>query len=118
MGSLAQKEHNCIAKEFEECLEALNAITQTEDLALAATREELNLVCSDPLSQGYEYSCRKPQHAAHIITDPSVCLAVGRRQSRSYVCAGVLQTYTRPVAGKSGKERRFARPYYFLPLFN
>ncbi|GFQ90493.1 uncharacterized protein TNCT_320261, partial [Trichonephila clavata] len=68
-GSLAKKEHNCIAKEFEECLEALNAITQTEDLALAATREELNLVC------------RKLQHGVRCIDDHSYrCFTAGQRR--------------------------------------
>ncbi|GBN22970.1 hypothetical protein AVEN_185203-1 [Araneus ventricosus] len=67
--SLAEKEYNCTAKEFEECLEALNAITQTEDLALAATREELNLVC------------RKLQHGVRCIDDHSYrCFTAGQRR--------------------------------------
>ncbi|CAL1277103.1 unnamed protein product, partial [Larinioides sclopetarius] len=69
IGSLAEKEYNCTAKEFEECLEALNAITQTEDLALAATREELNLVC------------RKLQHGVRCIDDHSYrCFTAGQRR--------------------------------------
>ncbi|GFX27608.1 hypothetical protein TNCV_4996631 [Trichonephila clavipes] len=34
------------------------------------------------------------------MTDPPSCRTVGRRQSRSYACAGAFQTYTRPVVEK------------------
>ncbi|GFT08504.1 RNase H domain-containing protein [Trichonephila clavipes] len=41
--------------------------------------------------------------AAVIMTDPPSSLTDGRRQSWSYSCAGVLQTCTRHVVGKSVK---------------
>ncbi|GIX68466.1 uncharacterized protein CDAR_500411 [Caerostris darwini] len=68
--SVAKRDHhNCTAKEFEECLDALSAITQTEDLALAATREELNLVC------------RKLQHGVRCIDDHSFrCFTAGQKR--------------------------------------
>ncbi|GIX87537.1 uncharacterized protein CEXT_620161 [Caerostris extrusa] len=68
--SVAKKDHhNCTSKEFEECLDALSAITQTEDLALAATREELNLVC------------RKLQHGVRCIDDHSIrCFTAGQKR--------------------------------------
>ncbi|GFU77243.1 hypothetical protein TNCV_4126201 [Trichonephila clavipes] len=42
--------------------------------------------------------------ATHIMKNPPPWLIVGRGQSRSYACAGVLQTCTLPIEGKSVKE--------------
>ncbi|GFV40338.1 hypothetical protein TNCV_4900571 [Trichonephila clavipes] len=43
--------------------------------------------------------------AAHIMTDTPSSLTVGmRRQSRSYACAGVLQTCTRPTVETSVED--------------
>ncbi|GFT22082.1 transposable element Tcb2 transposase [Trichonephila clavipes] len=41
----------------------------------------------------------------HIVTDLSTSLRVGRKQLRSYARAGIHQTWTSPVAGKSANER-------------
>ncbi|XP_054721894.1 uncharacterized protein LOC129231563 [Uloborus diversus] len=69
IGSLGEKEHNCTNQEFERCLKALNAIAQTEDLALAETREELNLVC------------KKLQHGVRCIDDHTYrCFTAGQRR--------------------------------------
>ncbi|GFX51848.1 hypothetical protein TNCV_5015501 [Trichonephila clavipes] len=38
------------------------------------------------------------------MTDTSPCSKVGKSQSRSYACTGVLQTCTRPVVGKKVKD--------------
>lgn len=60
ISSLAEKEQtNCTEHEFKECLTVLEAIGQRDDLALAATREELNVVC------------RKLQQGARCIDDHS-----------------------------------------------
>ncbi|GFV36496.1 transposable element Tcb2 transposase [Trichonephila clavipes] len=54
---------------------------------------------------GYDWHSKTEDISAHIMTDPPACLTVGRRQSRYYACAGVLQTCIRPVAsGKSVKH--------------
>ncbi|GFX30503.1 uncharacterized protein TNCV_3461541 [Trichonephila clavipes] len=52
----------------------------------------------DPSFQGYDWSCRKPQHGCPCHNRST--LTVGRRQSRSYTCASVLQTCTRLVVEK------------------
>ncbi|XP_042906194.1 uncharacterized protein [Parasteatoda tepidariorum] len=51
VGSSAEREQNCTAQEFADCFTVLEAISQREDLALAATQDELNLVCRK-LKQG------------------------------------------------------------------
>ncbi|GFQ64738.1 uncharacterized protein TNCT_266581 [Trichonephila clavata] len=52
-GIFAENDPNCTAQEFADCFTVLEAISQREDLALAATQEELNLVCRK-LQQGVE----------------------------------------------------------------
>ncbi|GFW81098.1 hypothetical protein TNCV_4804661 [Trichonephila clavipes] len=52
----------------------------------------------------------------HFMTDLTTCLTAGRRQSRLYLCAGVLQACTCPVVSKSVKED--SSDYSFLPLIN
>ncbi|KAF8790145.1 uncharacterized protein LOC129961052 [Argiope bruennichi] len=51
VGIFAENDPNCTAQEFADCFTVLEAISQREDLALAATQEELNLVCRK-LQQG------------------------------------------------------------------
>ncbi|GFX18344.1 transposable element Tcb1 transposase [Trichonephila clavipes] len=47
--------------------------------------------------------------ASHIMTDPPLSLTVEKRQSRSYVCAGVFQTCTSPVQWKPPDGARIVR---------
>ncbi|XP_035216461.1 uncharacterized protein LOC118189877 [Stegodyphus dumicola] len=69
IGTFGEKEYRCTAQEFEECLRALNAVAQTEELALAVTREELDIVC------------RKLQHGVRCIDDHSYrCFSVVQRR--------------------------------------
>ncbi|GFX04449.1 hypothetical protein TNCV_899791 [Trichonephila clavipes] len=44
--------------------------------------------------------------AVHTMTEQPPCLATGKRRSRACACAGVLQTYTYAVLGKSVKNVR------------
>ncbi|GFY33171.1 spider silk-constituting element SpiCE-NMa1 [Trichonephila clavipes] len=44
--------------------------------------------------------------AAHIMTDPPSCLTVGKIQSGSNACKGVLQTSTHPIVGESVMKKK------------
>ncbi|GFV44619.1 hypothetical protein TNCV_3365301 [Trichonephila clavipes] len=69
-------------------------------------------------SEGYNWCSRKPRHGCAHMTDLYPCLIVGMRQSRLLACAGVVQTCTHPVVGKSAKDDFKVEVGYFLPPIN
>ncbi|GFU06794.1 RNase H domain-containing protein [Trichonephila clavipes] len=55
---------------------------------------------------------KTPRKYCIYIDNPPPCLTVGRRQSRSYACAGVVH----PPCCREKCEKRFVGAYYFFPF--